>query len=452
MKKCLLSLAVLVGTYAHASPWIEVSQSELKHSIDLLVAEGVINRPVNQYPLLWSGIVNDLAAIDDSNLSETASFALAHLRHALKQAKRERYSSVKAHFNGAEERSTGFGERQNERSGLRTYGVITGGAVSAKVAVNYADESQDGKYVNHHGSHLAVLFGNWSLSAERLSYWWGPSNENALMLSNNAAPMKAVRLSRANNNYIGPSFFSFVGPWQVTAIMAKQRPNIASKKDGDFWGFRAAAFPIQGLELGFSTTSSDFVYQQQNLESEKQTQRLTSVDFKYSTRIANQPLALYGEFAGNNDSGALPSNPMYTLGIESYWGGKDYRLKSFIEYSDTSIDCKDELKLALCPRDNTVDSANYSERDLWLGASSGLDAKNLTFALDYFSTDGIGAYAKLKRVEFDTRDVERNQLELGYQQGVFGALAKIGVKAWQDKSQEEDESHAALTLSVEYQF
>lgn len=39
MKKCLLSLAVLVGTYAHASPWIEVSQSELKHSIDLLVAE-----------------------------------------------------------------------------------------------------------------------------------------------------------------------------------------------------------------------------------------------------------------------------------------------------------------------------------------------------------------------------------------------------------------------------
>lgn len=88
MKKSLLSLAVLMGTCAHASPWIEVSQSELKHSIDLLVAQGVINRPVNQYPLLWSGIVNDLASVDDRNLSQTASFALAHLRHALKQAKK----------------------------------------------------------------------------------------------------------------------------------------------------------------------------------------------------------------------------------------------------------------------------------------------------------------------------------------------------------------------------
>ncbi|MEJ6474415.1 capsule assembly Wzi family protein [Pseudoalteromonas piscicida] len=452
MKKCLLSLAVLAGTYAHASPWIEVSQSDLKHSIDLLVAEGVINRPVNQYPLLWSGIVNDLAMVEERQLSKTASFALAHLRHALKQAKRSKYSSVTAHFNGAETRSTGFGERKNERSGLRTYGVITGASVSAKVAVNYADEGQDGKYINHHGTHLAVLFGNWSLSAERLSYWWGPSNENALMLSNNAAPMKAVRLSRANNNYIGPSFFSFVGPWQITAIMAKQRPSLTSKKKGDFWGFRAAAFPLQGLELGFSTTYSDFVYQQQDLESEKHTQRLTSVDFKYSTRLGNQPLAFYGEFAGNNESGALPSDPMYTLGVESYWGGNDYRLKGFVEYSDTSIECSNELKLALCPRNNTVDSAYYSERDLWLGASSGLDAKNLTLALDYFSTDGMGIYAKLKRVDYETVDVERNQLDVGYQQGVFGTLAKIGVRAWQDKSAQDDDSHAALTLSIEYQF
>lgn len=452
MKKSLLSLAVLMGTCAHASPWIEVSQSELKHSIDLLVAQGVINRPVNQYPLLWSGIVNDLASVDDRNLSQTASFALAHLRHALKQAKRERYSSVTAHFNGADVRSTGFGQRHDARSGVRSFGIITGKSVSAKVAVNYTDEGQDGKYVNHHGSHMAVLFGNWSLSAERLSYWWGPSNENALMLSNNAAPMKAIRLSRANNNYSGPSFLSFVGPWQVTAIMAKQRPTISNKKEGDFWGFRAAAFPIQGLELGFSTTYSDFVYQQQNLESEKQSQRLTSVDIKYSTRLGDRPFAFYGEFAGGNDSGALPDEPMFTLGVESYWGDTTHRLKGFVEYSDTNIECKDALTLALCPRDNSLDLANYQERGLWLGASTGLGAKSITVALDYFSTNGVGGYAKLKRIDYETQDLERNQLELGYQQGVFGALAKVGVTAWQDKSLAEDDSHAALTLSVEYQF
>ncbi|WP_419146964.1 capsule assembly Wzi family protein [Pseudoalteromonas 'SMAR'] len=452
MKKLLLPLATLLSAQVHASPWIDVTQSEIKHSIDMLVAERVINRPVNQYPLLWSGIVNDLAAIEEQTLSPSASFALAHLRHALKQAKRGHYSSVKAHFNGADVRSNGFGERRQQRSGIKGFGVITGDSVSAKVAVNYADDSQDGKQINHHGSHLAVLFGNWSLSAERLSYWWGPGNENALLLSNNAAPMTAVRLSRANNNYSGPSFLSFIGPWQVNAMMAKQRPSLSSNKNGDFWGFRAAAFPVPGLELGFSTSYSDFVYQQTSSDTEQHQQRLTSIDAKYSTRLASRPIALYAEVAGSNDSGALPQAPMFTLGMESFWGSHNYRLKGFFEYSDTTIDCQDETTVSLCPRDNSLDSNGYRERDLWLGASMGLAAKSYTLGVDYFSTQGVGAYAKLKRVEFEDQDAQRDQLEFGYQRGVFGLLAKAGVIAWQQQSQSEDDTHAALTMSLEYQF
>jgi hypothetical protein len=200
-----IALSMTASTQVIASPWITQDQVALKHSIDLLVSNNIINRPVNQYPLLWQGIVQDLATIDEENLPRHTHFALQHLKHALQQAKREQYSSFKAQYSDESLLSKGFGERHAARSGLNTYSIITGANVSAKLNMNYTHGAQDKKTVNHHGSHLAVLYGNWALSAERLSYWWGPANENALLISNNAAPMKALRLSRANTNYAGPN-------------------------------------------------------------------------------------------------------------------------------------------------------------------------------------------------------------------------------------------------------
>ncbi|WP_440054988.1 capsule assembly Wzi family protein [Pseudoalteromonas sp. T1lg65] len=453
MKKTLLTVSILFACQSFASPWIEANQSDLKHSIDMLVAQGVIARPVNQYPLLWSGIISDLSQIDEANLSEQAIFALAHVRHALSQSKRDKHSSIKALYNGAEELPSGFGERQAQESGINTYGEITTSRVSAKVAVNYADKAQDGKQINHYGSHLAVLFGNWSLSAERLSYWWGPGNESALMLSNHAAPMTAVRLSRANNNYSGPSFLSFIGPWQVTAIAARQSASLSNKTEQDLWGFRAAIFPVSGLEVGFSTTYSDFVYRQETSEHARDKQRLTSLDLKYSSTFFDTLLgAAYFEIAGLNDSGALPHEPQLTVGIESYWGDLTSRVKGFVEYTDTSINCdQDDLKV-LCLRAGKLDSLSYTQRDRWLGANIGLNAESITLGANYYQQDGVGGYAKLKYTDFKTLDIQRHQIELGYQQGLFNTLIKVGAKAWRDETQAKSKNYSAVTLSWEMQF
>ncbi|AOT09663.1 capsule assembly Wzi family protein [Pseudoalteromonas luteoviolacea] len=442
---CLCTLSL----HSYAGPWISAEDSALKHSIDLLVSYGLINRPVNQYPLLWQGIAHDLQHIDSSTLNEDTAFAVSHLRHALQYAKKETHSGIKAHFREKPNSDTGIGDNQREKSGITTFGEITGSNVSARVQVNYADDALDGKYVNHHGSHLAILLGDWSLSAERLDYWWGPGNESALLLSNNATPMKAVRLSRANTNYRGPQFLSFIGPWQITAIAARHKPN---NKSGDFWGARFSSTPIKGLELGFATTGSDFVYTQLSIETELKKQRITSLDFKFSSILGGQPIALYGEYSGNNDNGALPDEALFTAGIESFWADEDYRVKGYIEYSDTTTDCLAESVSFQCNFQQTDAGSDYKEYGLWLGATSGPQAKSITFAADYFQIEGSGGYAKLKLTEFESLNMDRTLLEVGIQTELWTGLFKSSFTIWQDQTDQQDDTHQALGVSWEYQY
>ncbi|CAM4082006.1 capsule assembly Wzi family protein [Pseudoalteromonas byunsanensis] len=457
MKLSYLNAALLFATSCSsiASPWINTNESELKHSVDMLVSAGLINRPVNQYPLLWQGLIQDLDKIDQKQVAVNVQFALTHLRHALHQAKRSQYSSVTAHFDDEASLPEGFGERQAAKSGISTYSIMTGDHVSAKVQVNYADDALDGKQINHYGSHLAILVGNWSFSAERLNYWWGPANENALLLSNNAAPMTAARISRANSNYEGPSWLSFIGPWQVTALGAKQKPTLSDKRDGEFWGIRLSSSPLHGLELAFSATASDFVLELPlNAELPAAKQRLAGVDVKYSRLILGQPISVYAEIAGNNDSGILPTKNTYTVGFEHFIGNTDYRLKSYLEFSDNTMNCHALEANFQCNFTTPQGGSEYTERDQWLGAAIGPQAKSLTVASDYYQTGGYGGFAKLKFIELEALNTERTLLELGYQQGLFSGLLKAGVSVWQDKqsNNENEQTRSAAKLSWEYQF
>ncbi|RZM81466.1 hypothetical protein C3B51_08440 [Pseudoalteromonas rubra] len=448
----MLSGLMLASAQAFASPWIEAEQSNLKHSIDLLVSAGVIQRPVNQYPLMWNGLVDDLANTDPSALPDDVQFALLHVNHALEQAKRDRLSGVKAHYSDEQTMPAGFGQQTRSRSGISSFGQLTGSNVSARVQVNYADDPQDGKHVNHHGSHLAVLLGDWAFSAERLDYWWGPGNENALMLSNNAAPMKALRISRANTNYSGPSFLSFIGPWQITAIAAKQRPLLDVDNEKDFWGFRVSASPIAGLELAYATTASDFVYQVDAQDETQAQQRLSSIDVKYASRIASVPVAFYGELSGENDQGALPAHRNFTLGTEAFWGTVEYRIKSYLEYSDTETDCQAQQVSFQCHFATKGKGADYQERGRWLGAHMGPQAKSLSLGANYYGMGGYGGYAKLKRLEFSTLDIDRDLLQVGYQQGLFNGLLKLDLAYWRDKGTTDSNNETSASVSWEYRF
>lgn len=463
----IASFSVLLSLSAPtiAGPWIESDGPLLRASIEMLFNQGIIKQPINSYPLMWQGIARDLNNIDSSNLTGQSQFAYQHVKHALANAKQSTSSGIRANYNSDANLQQSFGARDQQKSGINSYGSITGNRVSAKVSVNYADEALDDKYTNYQGSYLAVLIADWSISAEQVSHWWGPSNDNALLLSNNAAPMKGIRVNRANTQYDGPSFFSFIGNWQLTGIFAKQKPTLSNNNEGDYWAMRFASTPLPGLEIAFSTSGSDFLtssyLEPVTLEAKNKKQQLTSLDAKYSTQIAGQPLGFYAEVMGRNDSGFAPSDPFYTLGIESFFGSQKQLLKTYLEYTNTQQACFSAMDCTYGNNTLTDISAGYIHKDRLIGSSTPYNSTSAVLGAQYHTMHGYAGYAKLRWLKGEslitapTKEIgsfKRLQLELGYQQAIFAGLWKVSGSVFKDELNNDSDTNTAVKTSWEYRF
>ncbi|MFY8326417.1 capsule assembly Wzi family protein [Pseudoalteromonas sp. ZZD1] len=463
----LASFAVLLSLPLPtlAGPWIESDDPLLRASIELLFNQGVIKQPINSYPLMWQGIARDLNNLDRDKLSVQSQFALQHIKHALANAKRSTSSGIRANYNSDANLQQSFGSRDQQKSGVNSYGSITGNRVSAKVSINYADEALDDKYTNYQGSYLAVLIADWSISAEQISHWWGPSNDNALLLSNNAAPMKGVRVNRANTQYDGPSFFSFIGNWQLTGIYAKQKPTLTNNDEGDYWAMRFASTPLPGLEIAFSTSGSDFLTSSYidttTLEADNKKQQLTSLDAKYSTQIAGQPLGFYAEIMGRNDSGFAPNDPFYTLGVETFFADQKQLLKTYLEYTNTQQECVSAMDCTYGNDTLTDISAGYIHKDRLIGSSTPYNSKSAVLGAQYHTMNGYAGFAKLRWLNGkslktasaqEIGSFKRVQLELGYQQALFEGLWQVSGSVFKDELNKDSDTNTAVKTSWEYRF
>ncbi|WP_404341118.1 capsule assembly Wzi family protein [Pseudoalteromonas mariniglutinosa] len=465
VKQVCLSVLCCLSTPSIAGPWIESDDPLLRASVEMLFNQGIIKQPINAYPLMWQGIAHDLQQVNSSELSQSSVFAYQHVKHALENAKQHTDSGVRVNYNSEPELSQQFGKRDQQKSGINSYSSITGDTVSAKVSVNYADGALDKKYINFQDSYLAVLLGNWSLSAEQVSHWWGPSNDNALLLSNNASPMKGVRITRANSEYVGPSWLSFIGNWQLTGIYAKQKPSTLNTENGNYWALRFSSTPLAGLEVAINTVGSDFLNDTfadlNDAALVSKNYRLTSLDVKYSTTIASQPVAFYSEVMGRNSNGLAPQDPFYTIGIESYFGSEQQLLKTYFEYANTQQQCDSDIDCLYTNNNSAKPTTDYRHKDRMLGSSEPMQSKTAVLGAFYHTMNGYAGFATLRWLESHnpisendilTAKLSRWQLELGYQQGLLNGLWKVSGSVYQDDVNNDTQTNSAIKTSWEYRF
>ncbi|WP_394226986.1 capsule assembly Wzi family protein [Pseudoalteromonas spongiae] len=462
------SCSLVFAANVFAEPWIGTDDPFLRAAIEQLVSEGAIKRPVNSYPLMWQGIAQDLSMINRNKLSDDGIFALRKVQHALKAAKSGSYSSVKVSGNSEPSNLQSFGERNKHKGNIQGTSVLMGDRVTAKVSIGYSKDATSQKELNYDGSYLAVLYGNWSVSVEQINKWFGPSNDNALLLSNNADPMPGLRLSRLNTDYYGPSFLSFIGPWNFSAFVGQDKYLKNDDKDTLFWAMRFSSTPITGLEVGVNQTAqfdspdtdygfgalSDVILTKNKLDNNgiNEYNQLTSIDVKYSTRLFNQSIALYGEYAGTNELSFLPEDTMYTLGAEHFFGGQDFLVKSYIEYSDTISNCRYIATLSHCQYQHPYYEQGYTHLGENIAASIGQNVKGMSLSSSYQTTNGYAGFVKLRHMDFEKLDTKRLQLEVGYQQGLFDGLLKLKATTWRDKFANDSDPEFALSGSWEYRF
>ena len=467
----VLGCIALASSNIYAEPWVTTDDVFLRAAIDKLVSEGVIRRPVNSYPLMYKGIAQDLASVNESALSEDARFAYRKVQHALTVAKSGDYSAVRVSGNSSPNQLQSFGARNKSEAGIQASAVKMNERVTAKVSVGYHLDASSGKKLDYQGSYLAVLYGNWSISAEKIDKWFGPANDNALLLSNNADPMLGLRLTRLNTNYYGPSFLSFIGPWNFTAFVGKNEQHVDKSNDNLFWAMRFSSTPIAGLEVGINQTAQfdgplknhglsalkDVIFTQNRLDDHgvNEYNQLTSLDIKYSTRLLDQSFSLYGEYAGSNEVSILPQDTMLTLGGEHFLGGQDYLVKSYIEFSDTSSQCDFITEGYHCQYQHPYYLQDYTHLTEQIGPSINKNVESITLASHYQTTKGYAGYIKLRQLDYTAKSAkitEQIQLEVGYQQALFNGLIKLTSGMMRETKDNETNNEFMLSGSWEYRF
>lgn len=93
---------------------------------------------------------------------------------------------------------------------------------------------------------------NLRLIVGRHSFWWGPGYHGALVLSNNAFPLDAIRFSSAES-YQLPGFLKRLGNWRTDFFLSRlgAEQNIKRPK---FSGLRQEWSPVDWLSMGGSHT------------------------------------------------------------------------------------------------------------------------------------------------------------------------------------------------------
>ena len=163
-------------------------------------------------------------------------------------------SSLTARYTNEPSIVRGFGDTAVSDVDMTVSAGLTEEVIDVNVSVNYRDNVNfNNSNINFDNSYIATNFGNWSLYAGAIDRWWGPGQENTLLLSSNARPMISAGLRRIDPKPFKKKWLSWIGPWtwdMFLANMGKDR----HIPDALMAGMRLGLEPVNNFEIGLSRT------------------------------------------------------------------------------------------------------------------------------------------------------------------------------------------------------
>jgi hypothetical protein len=301
----------------------------------------------------------------------------------------------KAGIAAAEEpaRIRGFGNTPRETGEVAAGVSWTGKRVSVEVSGQAVSSPHDGRRYRADGSMIGVVLGNYSLAVSTMERWWGPGWDGSLILSSNARPIPAVTIDRNFTQAFATKWLSWLGPWDL-AVMFGQMESGRAVADAQFFGVRVNVRPLQSLEIGLSRTAQwcgdgrpcslgtfgDLLLGRDNHGDDgigagnEPGNQLAGVDFRW--RVTALPLALYGQFIGEDEAGGFPSRYLGQLGAETggQWGDA-WSYRWFAEFADTSCGFYESADNFNCAYNHGIYASGYRYRGRAIGHGSDNDAQ-----------------------------------------------------------------------------
>ncbi len=393
---CSTIAATLLGcTFASAQNSIAPGNESLRHHLQLLVDEGIVDTMLTSWPLSEKELSISIASLSLDELSPEQTRSLAFLQQSLASAN---VQSATLQLGTNRQELRGFSDEFREQSEIRFTTAEQVGLFTFHLEASAVDDPLDDKNFRLDGSYVSVDWRDWQLGAGAVDRWWGPGWQGSLILSNNARPSPGVFLNRNTTRAFDLPILRKLGPWTFNAF-ANQLESDRHVPHAKLLGARFAFKPIPALEIGLVRTAQwggegrpeslsnlkDLILGNDNVGDDglsldganEPGNQLGGFDLRWTTRIREQPVTFYGQLVGEDESGGLPSRKIGLFGIETPINNDWSHGRVFLEASDTTMDFMDR-RMANGTYNHHIYQTGYRYRGNALAASTDNDSRLVT--------------------------------------------------------------------------
>jgi hypothetical protein len=289
-----------------------------------------------------------------------------------------------------------FGKHSNYRLGFASR-MMFFDTVAFYFHPEYVDSSSDSdiKLIEGYGK---LALGNLEFELGKDSLWWGPGYEGSILMSNNVEPFKMVKLSTANPIQL-PWIFRYFGPFKAVWFLTELEKDRAIP-EVKLTGLRFNFKPHPAVEMGVSRTMmfggsgiphvSLWEYLKMWLPQEEQEENNQLAGFDVSVlvplgdKIPVRSIKLYGDFAGEDEAGWLPSNWATLLGMQLNDVFRTGRTDLRVEYADNHVAGEPGVFYT-----HGVYQSGYTYKGRIIGHHMGTDARNFLVRVTHYLTEDM---------------------------------------------------------------
>ncbi|MDH3614650.1 MAG: capsule assembly Wzi family protein [Gammaproteobacteria bacterium] len=400
----IIAIALILGTStALAGPNIATGDLALRHDIQRLADHGVIKGTITTWPLAWGPILDDIDNADATDLPPAVVDALVRIRQRANWETRTQELTFNTEVGFADNATRIRSYQDTPRGRAEVSAGISwiDNWFSADINVQYVDSDQDDEDGRIDNSMIGVVAGNWSIAASTEERWWGPGWDGSLILSNNARPIPSLTIDRVFTDAFESKWLSWLGPWDLS-VMFGQLEKERAVPDAQFFGMRFNFRPIPSLEIGLSRTAQwcgddrpcdfdtfvDLLLGKDNIgdagigEENEPGNQLAGIDFRWAPGFFDVPVALYGQFIGEDEAGGFPSRYLGQLGLEGSGYAMDrWSFRWYVEVAATSCDFSKSNELFNCAYNHGIYQTGYRFRSRSIGHGADNDAKLISAGL-----------------------------------------------------------------------
>lgn len=400
----------------------------LRHDIQLLADSGVIAGPTTTWPLAWGPIAAGIRTFEsDETIADDVADAMQRVLSRAQWEMRSDEVYFRASVSVAEEptRIRSFESTPREPGEVGAGINYTGDWYVVSLNAQAVDSPQDDKDYRADNSAIGLMFGNYSFTVNTLDRWWGPGWDGSLILSNNARPMPAISIDRNFTDAFRTRWLNWLGPWDFSMHFGQMESD-RIVPDAQFFGLRFNFKPLPSLEIGLSRTAQwcgegrpcnletfgDLLLGQDNIgddnvnESNEPGNQLAGLDIRWAMRVFDVPVALYGQFIGEDEAGGLPSRYLGQAGVEGsgYWRGR-WAYRWFAEFAATSCRFYEKDAFNNCAYNHGIYQTGYRYRGRVVGHGADGDSRLVSLGVLAVDSDETQLNAVIRFGELNRGDL-----------------------------------------------